>query len=338
MPAMRDTGNRDAMPDSIDDAALDWFLRLEGGAADEAELARFEAWRTADLRHDEAYREVCALWADADALRPSFEMIEPDLPGETPPQLRKPAARGRGWWPVGPRQAIAAGLAFACLLLVVAVAPEIWLSLSADHRTATGEQADIVLPDGSRAHLNTDSAIAVRFSPDRRQIVLLRGEALFDVEKDAARPFEVMAAQGQATALGTVFAVRARDGGATVTVVEGHVRVGPQIQARGPVLHAGEQVRYEKGAAPGVVRTVDPAAVLAWRKGSLLIDDRPLPEALAEIDRYRPGRMILLGDRAAFEPVTARLSLDTLDGGLRALAATHGLTLTPVTDYLLILR
>lgn len=57
-----------------------------------------------------------------------------------------------------------------------------------DHHTAVGEQARIELPDGSIAWLNTDTAIDVRYSENRREIVLLKGEAQFDVQKIPDRP------------------------------------------------------------------------------------------------------------------------------------------------------
>ena len=71
---------------------------------------------------------------------------------------------------------------------------------------------------------------------------------------------------------------------------------------------------------------------------TIAIRNLPLAAALAEIGRYRPGRIVLLGNGARYTPVTARLSLSDVEGGIDALAATHGLTVTRVTDLLLIVR
>ena len=76
----------------------------------------------------------------------------------------------------------------------------------------------------------------------------------------------------------------------------------------------------------------------AWRDGVVAVEGLAFERALAEIDRYRPGRILLWTDGSALEPVTLRLSIAALDEGLDALAATHGLTVTRVTDYLVILR
>jgi len=231
--------------------------------------------------------------------------------------------------------------------LFVIAAPELTTRLNADHLTGVGQQARVALPDGSVAWLNTDTAIDVDYEGDGRHIELLRGEAQFEVVPDPARPFAVDAHRGRSTALGTVFAVRVQDPQeATVTVTEGRVEViSPVGRGAGTstdptaraVLTADEQVAYREGAAPGpVVRA--PAKALAWRDGVIAIEGLPFAEALAEIDRYRPGRILLLADTTRLEPVTARVSLDALDRGLEALAATHDLTVTRLTDYLVLIR
>ena len=90
--------------------------------------------------------------------------------------------------------------------------------------------------------------------------------------------------------------------------------------------------------APDAARTVDPGDATAWRRGTIAIRDRSLADALREIERYRPGRIVLLGDITRFQPVTARIALRDIDGGIAALAATHRLQVVHVTDYLVILR
>jgi len=334
---------------TIDEAAQDWFLALADGTATAADRARFAAWRDADPRHQAAFEEVCALWAEVGALGDAF------APPRTPPGGRKdraaisplrPESTPRS--PVhGRRNAFAAGITACLALLLLATAPELTTRLKADHLTGVGQQARVALPDGSVAWLNTDTAIDVDYDGDDRRIGLLRGEAQFEVAHDSARPFAVHAHRGRSTALGTIFAVRRQDPQeTTVTVTEGRVEVvSPVGRGAGAsteptaraVLTAGEQVAYREGAAPGpVVRA--PAKALAWRDGVIAIEGLPFAEALAELDRYRPGRILLLADTTRLEPVTARVSLDALDRGLEALAATHDLTLTRLTDYLVLIR
>lgn len=337
---MTEPGNRYSNADEIDAAAQDWFLRRGAGGLSASENARFEAWRDADPRHRAVYAELSRLWGEIDQLEPAFAPKGRACRRETPP--RDPSRRA--WWRTG---SLVSGLAAACLLLFVfgPATSRLPARLLADHSTAAGEQRIVSLPDGSIAWLNTDTAIDVVYSGERRRVKLLHGEALFEVRKDAARPFDVTAVDGRTTAVGTAFAVKEADGGATVTVTEGIVQVTSPDQASaaataegGTRVEAGQQVSYRRGEAPGPVRTLDAAAATAWRHGAIVIRGRPLAEALAEIGRYHDGRIVLMGSPSRYGEVTARVALADLDGGIDAIAATHGLSVTRVTKYLMIVR
>lgn len=333
---MTPPGDRDEIPDEISDAAQDWFLRLRSADMSAEDRRRFEAWRDADPRHADAWREVRAMWSEIGDLELAFAPHGRISPTSAAAPRRRWLSPGWRWG------AAVAGLA-ACLLVFVVVAPatmHLPTRLLADHGTAVGEQRTVALPDGSRAYLNTDTAIDVTFSDRRRVVKLLHGEAMFEVAKDEMRPFDVLALDGKATAVGTAFAVGIAGERATVTVTEGVVRVtSPDGSFDGAsTLLAGQQVSYQQRGTPSAVRTLDAEAATAWRRGAIAIRDRSLADALAEIGRYRPGRIVLLGNGARYAPVTARLSLADVDGGIDALAATHGLTVTRVTDFLLIVR
>lgn len=333
-------GNDHSIVEDIDAAAQDWFLRRGAGDLSSEEDARFKAWRDADPRHRAAYEELGSLWSDLGPLEPAFAPKGRERRLETPPR-RRPR---RGWLRAG---SLVSGLAAACLLLFVfgPAASRLPARLLADHSTAAGEQRMVSLPDGSIAWLNTDTAIDIAYTGERRRVKLLHGEALFEVQKDAVRPFDVVAADGRTTAVGTAFAVKDVDGGATVIVTEGTVRVtspdtgsGAAPVPGGATVEAGQQVSYRRGEAPGPIRTLDPTAETAWRHGAIVIRGRPLAEALAEIGRYHDGRIVLLGDPSRYGAVTARVALADLNGGIDAIAATHGLSVTRVTNYLMIVR
>jgi transmembrane sensor len=335
----------------IDEAAQDWFLLLTSGRATAADQARFQGWLEADPRHREAYRELCDLWGEIEPLGEAFARDTPMAPsggsagrGDAPPHGRRTPAPVDGGARIGRRRLLTGTLAAGAAACAV-VALDLPTALRADHVTGVGEQARVDLPDGSTAWLNTDTALSVAYDRSGRRIRLLHGEALFAVAEETGRPFTVRAREGSSTALGTRFAVHDDGDGATVTVGAGTVEVaspaGDAPAADGvatATLGAGQQVRYRAGEAPGRVRPVDPAKVLAWRRGFIALDEVPLPEALTEIERYLPGRIVLLAETGGLEPVTARLSIDKAARGLEALAATHGLQVTWLTPYLAVVR
>ena len=338
---------------STENTAQDWFLRLALGEISDADLRAFKAWRDSDPSHRAAFEEIRDLWNDLEDLKPAFavssDMAEEDI-AEAAPKRQAPSEvirldQRRGSPRAGRRFAVGS-LVAACLLFVGIFSWDLQTGILADFRTHAGEQASITLPDGSTAHLNTDSAIALDFTEDSREVALLRGEALFEVEKDPHRPFSVTAVEGASTAVGTTYSVRDIGEGAVVTVLEGRVRVvSPaggatfdQAKAKHVELAANQQVGYRRGTSPGHITSVQAADATAWRRGLLLIDALPFADAVSEIDRYQAGRILVLADSKQIEPVTARIALAEIDDGLRALAALHGLKVTQIADYLTILH
>ncbi|MBN9530453.1 MAG: FecR domain-containing protein [Alphaproteobacteria bacterium] len=307
---------------TTDRTARGWVVRLASGEMDEGELDRFKAWLSADPSHRAAFERERLRWRDLAALAPAFA---------APPQCRRQR-----------RLVLAAALAVAACLAVFVAWPPLRLALLTDHATGPGQRASITLPDGSVVELNTDSAIAVHYSPGERRIDLLRGEALFAVRSDKTRPFRVAARGGTAQAVGTAFVVRDRDGLVVTTVTEGTVAVASPEQAEpGGVLLAapGDQIAYAEGQPPRRLGRADIGAVTAWRQGGIVLDGARFSDALAELERYRPGRILLLGrDPATLRPVSGIFATDRIDAAIAGLAATHGLTVSHVGSLLTILR
>ena len=92
-------------------------------------------------------------------------------------------------------------------------------------QTQMGEKSSHVMPDGSILWLNSSSTINVNYSTHYRRINLLKGEAHFQVAKDANRPFEVYADNRLVRAIGTAFTVHKIDGKIEVLVSEGKVEL-----------------------------------------------------------------------------------------------------------------
>lgn len=289
--------------------ARDWIVRLSSGTTAPEDMARFRAWRDASPRHARAFLRERDFWQDLGGL------------GATLDALPAPPARlGRRGFLLG-----GGALAAASVAGVVAV-PKLMLWRQADAITGIGEMAELDLPDGSRAALNTDSAIALDFSQGRRQVALLQGEAEFRV-RPAQAPFRVSALGGGALgggaqALGTVFSVRLAAGRATVAVSQGTVRVS---DGRAAVdLGAAQAASYGPGAPPLAPVAIDPDIAFAWRGGRIIFEARPLGQALDELGRYLPERIVLAPGVDAAMPVSAVFSTREALPAVQALARTQG--------------
>ncbi len=341
---------------SIEDKAQDWFLCLTSGNPSAKELSEFKIWREADPRHWLAFEEIRNLWKDLDDLKSAFEPRNPVMIMGSGRSRKTRQYIGSNSYTNSKRKQNAffsqrrqafLSLAAVCLVLFF-VAIDVLNFLAADYRTGVGKQSKITLEDGSSVYLNTDTAISVNYSSNQREIALLHGEALFEVTKDSARPFSVLSHKGRTTALGTKFSIRDFGNSSTVTLVEGIVQVSVTPPKAGDntesndtsnvTLNPGQQLNYKDDGALSSVKQTTPASATAWRKGSIVIEEMSLPMAVKEIERYFPGKIFLLADSSLLEPVTARLSLKTLHNGLEALAATHGLRVKQVTDFLLIVH
>ena len=70
----------------------------------------------------------------------------------------------------------------------------------------------------------------------------------------------------------------------------------------------------------------------AWQRGWLLVNDRPLAELLAELDRYRVGRVFAADAALARLPVTGVFSLrrpDAVPEAIRNALGLHATRLGP---------
>ena len=66
---------------------------------------------------------------------------------------------------------------------------------------------------------------------------------------------------------------------------------------------------------------------MAWTRGRLIMEHRPLGDVLHELDRYRSGKIVLLNSEASQRQINAVIDLARTDNWLEALASSQGLKL-----------
>lgn len=323
---------RDEEQQKIEAKAAEWVVRLEAGPLDDAERRELDAWRRRSPAHDRAFNHARRTWAELGALEPQAGPIATRAAARGPTDGRRDGgSRGR------PGRRLGLGLA-ASILLAAALgavhALDPVATLRADHTTRVGEVREITLPDGSTAQLDTDTALAIDFAGPERSVTVLDGAAAFTVASQGdAGPFVVRAAGGSARALGTEFVVRAAGDRARVKVLADRVRVtaGQAPDAQSKVLSTGQTVDYggDDGRI-GAVRTIDPGRTATWRTGRLVFDDVPLATAVAEINRYRRGRVVVLDSDLAKRRVSGVFRIADLDGVPQRIAGELGARTTSV--------
>jgi ferric-dicitrate binding protein FerR (iron transport regulator) len=153
----------------------------------------------------------------------------------------------------------------------------------------------IVLPDGSKVLLNSGSQLdyPAAFNGRRRE-VYLRGEGYFDIKHDAHRPFIVHAGKIKTVVLGTAFDIKAFAGQdkVVVTVTRGKVRVENEHATLG-ILTPNEQLTVSDQNEAPAKQLVKTEEVMRWKADDVLFDDIPLSEAVAELEKRFPIRIVL---------------------------------------------
>lgn len=301
------------------DAAIEWWVRLDGGALSASELAAFRAWLASDPRNEAAFEEACDFWGAWQSLPRSA--VEAYLASRV-------AAPRRRW--IGPTAS-----ALAVVVALFFAFDDLWILLRADVRAGTGEVKTVTLPDGSRAHLNAASALALDFSANRRRLTLLAGEACFEVEKDPSRPFIVEAAGAAITARGTAFNVAMERSRTEVTVVEHSVAVDQAGVA--VVLEAGQQTAFGPDLPALEPYEVDAERVTSWRRGKLIFKDRPLSDVVAALGHYHSGLVFIAGSALRDRRVTGVFRTDQPLEAIRAIEKALGLRSARLSDYLTVL-
>ncbi len=278
--------------------AAEWYALLHSGDASEAHRAAWRNWLNGEPRHRQA-------WQYVEAVGRRFECLKSKEDNDRAVITALKAARDQ---PLTRRKAVASlGVVLVGGLLGWGVwrtdLPELALAWNADLRTGTGETRKELLADGSRIWLNTATAVNVDYSAQRRSLTLLSGEILIETAPDAARPFIVETSQGTLRALGTRFNVREMPDAIALAVFAGAVEIRTARSDVTRILKAGQQTQFTQSKiAPPVAAD---RAREAWTQGVLLAEDIPLKTLVAELERYRYGRLNLAPEVAGMRVMGA---------------------------------
>lgn len=151
-----------------------------------------------------------------------------------------------------------------------------------------GGEYSLLLSDGTRVWLNAKSELVypVAFCNSERK-VRLRGEAYFEVAKDADRPFVVETGDVQVRVLGTSFNVNAYEDEAavTTTLVTGRVLLLSDAGNIGELLPS-QQAIWSKTEKKAEIRQVKPDIYIQWREGRFVFRDQPLEDIMRTLSRW----------------------------------------------------
>jgi transmembrane sensor len=321
--------------------AANWLVSIEEGLTPE-ERVQLEHWLAADPAHAQALMRMAEHWDGFDELAELADIL---------PLNRRTQ-----------RQGFTLKLAVAAAAVLVIVASGLFFAwnrgeragvesasiaaASGSSRSATidggaeignsrklqtfvGQQLTVPLADGSVVTLNTNTSLDVQYFDAERRITLNRGEAIFSVAHDTARPFRVHAGERMVQAVGTVFNVKLESkDDVRVTVTEGKVKVVDRPTAAQPELFvsAGESAVLSE-AKPQIrrIETAQIEASQAWQHGVLIYQGETLDTVIADVSRYTNVRFSIADDSIRNKRVGGVFRAGDVDGLLLALRESFGI-------------
>jgi transmembrane sensor len=328
-----------------------WVVRLGSQQANEDDARAFRRWCTQSTLHAQAFVRAREVWQ---SMAPAAQRVRQQE--ERAARQRTPLLAPRPM-PAAGRRALLGGAVTASLASVayLAVSPPLglWASVTewgADYRTATGEQREVDIGGGVVVQMNTQTRVNTlpgggsggggEGADAGEGIELVAGEAEVLAGAPAAgggARVRVAAAGGMVSAVRARFNIRNLGGEVCVTCLAGQVEVARGAQRA--QLVEGRQLRYGLDGL-GPVTAVDTgaaSAVSAWRRRQLVFDQVPLAEVVAEVNRYRHGRLVLTSEALGRSKVQASFSIDRLDDVAALVRDVYGAELTQLPGGIVLL-
>ncbi len=339
-----------------DDKAAQLVARLYSGSLQSDHEPELANWISGNGSNRHEYENMLEVWDKAGDLKDCLDELETT----------------RSWPSMKTGVAIAAGFLLVISVLITGLfAPDFLHNTQpgtsesgvSRYATAVGEQKRVVLEDGTVIQLNTDSRILVDYSGVNRRVILVQGEAFFEVSPDTSRQFTVDVGSRSVSVIGTKFAVQKAGFQLEVSVVEGRVAVHrfedsvlPGVSSSAVLskdslavtdladqyhLEAGITARFS-GDLGAPTSSVDVALVddannyPYWRYGQLKFENQPLYEVVREINRYSKIKVLIEDSRIMDMKISSSMQLDEIDAALESFEVALPVRITRHSDRIVI--
>lgn len=193
--------------------------------------------------------------------------------------------------------------------------------------TPRAGQYQVILPDGTKVWLNSESSISYpsRFSKEERYVEIV-GEAYFEVASEKQRPFFVKSAHQKIEVLGTHFNINSysNEENTSTTLLEGSVKVYTN-NAETAILKPNQQAVLNSSNKL-VVNNVEVEDVVAWKNGRFVFNNTDIQSVMRIVSRwydveieYENGipNKTVGGDISKFENISQLLEVLEATGGIQ---------------------
>ena len=329
--------------------ASEWLSKMDRGFTDMEEAA-FESWKNHSEFHQIAFQEQQWNWEELDrlaGLHTSYGSTEdPNLLINEGVKVSVTQRNPFGKWMT--IAALAACMVFAAIS-VIAFNRHPGSSEVEVPKTVVVERIETRhMEDGSEIQLNRGAEISVKYDKSKRLVHLLKGEASFEVAKDADRPFYVQVGDIQVRAVGTAFNVRFMEHEVDVIVAEGTVSVKKQmaeVLTESPTSEAEEAIESETILEANYRARVDLTSAdfapsvepinasrieeeLIWKPVLIDFENVPLSKIVDEFNRRNPVKMVIVDQSVNDARLSSMFWSDNINGLIRLLESNFDIRAT----------
>ncbi|AEC18807.1 putative FecR [Pusillimonas sp. T7-7] len=302
-----------------------WARELATGRPTTQDGEIFRRWRAQSPLHEQAWVQAARDWRKLGSIAQAYD-------------AQRSATAARSASPRMGRRVFlgAAASAFGALAVVAVVRPPLglwpsWTELGADYRTATGQQQELALDGRIQVLMNTQTSLNVQTSGQSARLELLAGEAAVSARQGSA--CEIWAGDGHISLTSGDIEVRRMQGDQVrVRCTQGGAQLSHPFGVAS--LQANQALTYDSRhlGAPVDIQP-EPSA---WRQGMVVFHNLPLDEAVQEINRYRPGRVVLMNDALAQRRLSARFEVGALDEAITLIEQLYQAKVRRVGDVVVL--
>ena len=276
--------------DSFDTSAFEWIKNHEEGAIQstprESKKITGEIdsiWAALDGLAEDDFPELSAFDDNANVQPTSKLKLKQQSKQESKQQERSRSIvvrlRQPKYW-----GAIAAMLVIALLL------PIVYVGVPEGYVVAKGQRDTVILTDGSRMELGSNTRASVQEGWGRRAVTLEQGNAFFTITPNKEKPFVIHAGTSTVTVLGTAFSVYRKREHIEVVVESGKVNLmDASTNHRLPVdvdLIKNQKATIKQGDAVEVLNNVNVDDAIAWRRGFINFKQVSLAAIVARMNDF----------------------------------------------------
>lgn len=313
---MTASGNLQTWPDS-DTAARAWLARLKSGEATQRDLDAFARWRAEHEDNVRSFEQAVRLW---DSL--GTALAGGSMAAAPPSRLTRRLFLGGG-----------AGLAVA--LAAVMTGGVATPAGATRFETGKGERKRFRLERQVSVELNSVSRLYYWPDAVSPRVDLAQGEALIAAACGEGRRLIARADDVEIEVRNARFLLKADDRVIRIACLQGDLEVRSSDGTR--MLPGDSWIEIRDGKIQPEVAIPPHEAEMAWRNNVMVFRDRPADEVIAELNRHRPGRIVLLAGKGDVR-ISGVIYLERADLAVEHLARSLGVSVTRLPGGVAILR